>query len=141
MASADWNEERKKQVESQVHRILESHDQMRQLSELEAQTILAGIERWYSAAEAARFFSRTSAWIYDRFSKKKFTHRDSTPITPVMVGDGPKPRMRFNLELIREIANSMYRDGTVKMEEYKVILTRIANAQFQEVLLDPEEVE
>jgi hypothetical protein len=139
MASQKWSDEQLRRIEDRVAQILEARDRQKELSELEAETLLAGIERWYSAAEAARFFARTSAWIYDRFKQEKFTYRDGTPIVPVMTGTGPKPRRRFNLELIREIANSMYRDGTVKMEEYKVILTRIASAEFQEILLDTED--
>jgi hypothetical protein len=101
-------------------------------------SLVSGIKRWYSAAETAKFFARTSAWIYDRLNRGKFTYEDGSPIVPRKVGDGPRPRMRFDSELIREIAQSMYRDGTVKFIELEVILRRLADAEADGTIYDPD---
>ncbi len=96
-------------------------------------------ERWYSVTEAARFFSRSNQWMYDRFRNGKFTYQDGSPILPVMVGDGPRPRRRLNLYLLREITFSCYRSGVVKWQERNVILRRLAEAKFEGTLFDPDE--
>jgi hypothetical protein len=132
-------QEKQDRIGARLAALQRNYERQREIFSLPDASLVDGIERWYSAAEAATFFSRTSAWIYDRIGKKKFRYKDGTLITPVMVGDGPKPRMRFNLDIIREIAMSMYRDGTVKINEMNVIMKRIAHAEFEEIAYDPDE--
>lgn len=116
----------------------EIYEKQRQLLAMPETALVAGFERWYSAAETARFFNRTSAWIYDRLSKEKFKYEDGSPIKPRLEGDGPKPRMRFNATIIQEMALSCYRSGTVKWLEFNVILGRLAKAELEGTLYDPE---
>jgi|SRR6516225_157171 len=113
-------------------------DRQRELLSQDNSGLMAGVERWYSTVEAARFFNRTNQWLYVRFRQQKFRYRDGTPIEPIMVGDGPRPRRRYTLPLIREIALSCYRDGTVKYAELQVILQRIIDADTDETLSVPE---
>lgn len=101
-----------------------------ELAETPDYGLVAGIERWYSVAETARFFERSPQWLYDRLSRKKLVYPDGSPIEPHLVGDGPKPIRRFNLELISAIALCLYRVGTVKMPELKVVMRRIAEAEW-----------
>lgn len=135
----DELKEKEARIRARLAQLAENYERQREIFSLPDASLIGGIERWYSAAETAQFFSRTSAWIYDRLGKKKFRYKDGTPISPVMVGEGPKPRMRFNLHLIREIALSMYRDGTVKLVEMTVILRRIAGAEFEGAIFDPDD--
>ena len=89
--------------------------------------LVAGIERWYSVAEAAVFFERSTQWLYDRIKKNKLTHQDGTVIQPIR--NSETSPMRFNKPLIEEIAQSLYRVGTVKMPELKVIYQRLLDAE------------
>jgi hypothetical protein len=107
-----------------------------ELQALPDEALIAGIERWYSAAEVADFFGRSNQWIYDRFKKGKFTYRNGDPIIPVMTGGPKKPRMRFNLDLIKALADSCYRDGIVKRPELQLIMKRVAVSEFGEVVGD-----
>lgn len=97
--------------------------------------LVAGIERWYSAAEAAVFFGRSTQWLYDRIKKGKLTYPDGSLIKPLQAateagGKTAYGPMRFQLHLIREIAQCLYRAGTVKMPELKIIMRRVAEAEY-----------
>ena len=107
-----------------------------ELQSLPDEALIAGIEKWYSAAEVAEFFGRSNQWIYDRFKKGKFTYKDGTPIIPVLTGGPKKPRMRFNLDIIKALADSCYRDGIVKRPELQLIMKRVAVSEFGEVVPD-----
>jgi hypothetical protein len=133
-----WAQDRVDRLGAQLAVLQEAYRRKQEILAIPDAGLVAGVERWYSAAEAATFFARTPAWIYDRLAKEKFRYKDGTPIKPVMVGDGPKPRMRFNLELLQSILLSMYRDGTVKIEELKLIKRRIDQGEFDEMLYDPD---
>lgn len=100
--------------------------------------LVAGVKRWYSAREAANFFGRSSTWIYNAIDSKKFKDEDGVPLQFKTVGDGPRPRMRFDLEVIREMALSCYRDGTVKMTELKAIFRRLAESEYEEKVSGPD---
>lgn len=126
-------------TEEALSKLVAISEKRREILALPDSSLVAGIDRWYSAAEAAAFFGRTPAWMYDRLTKEKFRYTDGTPIKPKLDGDGPKPRMRFNLDIIGQIALSMYRSGTVKMKELKVIRRRIQEAEFEEDIYDPDD--
>ena len=101
--------------------------------------LVAGIERWYSVAEAAVFFERSTQWLYDRIKKNKLTYQDGTVIRPHQNVSHVEDEhgqlrpvygsMRFNKPLIEEIAQSLYRVGTVKMPELKIIYQRVRDAE------------
>lgn len=112
-----------------------------QLMNKSSSVMLSGVDRWYSASEAARFFNRSPAWIYDRLARKKFHYANGEEIAPHYDGDPnvKRPRARFNLELIREIALSCYRSGTVKYEELELIMTRVGRATIGEVIFEEPE--
>ena len=112
-----------------------------QLDSLTASSLLSGVDRWYSAPEVARlFFNRSPAWIYDRLSQKKFRYPNGEEITPHFDDpDSKRPRARFDLELVKEIALSCYRSGTVKYEELELIMSRVARAKIGEVIFEDQE--
>lgn len=126
-------------VEQQVTQLNETLDKYKQVMALPGPALMGGIERWYSAAEVAEFFTRSNQWIYDRFKKGKFTYRNGDPIVPVYTGGPKKPRMRFNLDLVRALVESCYRDGIVKREELELILKRVAVSELGEVSVTIDE--
>lgn len=136
--SRQWASEKVRRTEESLNKLFAVTERRKEILSLPDATLLAGVERWYSAAEAAAFFARTPAWMYDRLSKGKFTYKDGSPIRPRMVGDGPKPRMRFNIDILSQIALSMQRDGTIKLKELKVIRRRLQEAEFEEDVYDPD---
>lgn len=110
--------------------------------ELSDRELVAGIERWYSTAEAAAFFDRSSQWLYDRWKKGKLTLADGSPIPVHRIGDGPRATRRYTLDTIAEIAQSLYRAGTLKMPELKIVLRRVLEAReghFDPSAVDEEE--
>jgi hypothetical protein len=132
-----WAEEKRARLEARVNELVATYERQQEILSLPDASLVAGIERWYSAAETARFFGRTNQWIYDRIRKEKFRFRDGTAIKPVQFSEGGP--YRFDLALIQEIAQSCYRSGTVKMPELKLIMRRVAEAEFEEVLFDPDD--
>lgn len=126
-------EERLLRAERQASQLNDTLEKYREALSLPPVALMSGIERWYSAAEVAEFFNRSNQWIYDRFKKGKFTYKDGSPIVPVMTGGPKKPRMRFNLDLVRALVESCYRDGIVKREELELILKRVAVSELGEV--------
>jgi hypothetical protein len=104
--------------------------QFREQLKSRATTRLPGVKRWYSPLDTAKFFGRTSTWIYNRLDKKLFTYEDGTPIDVKTVGSGPRPRMRFDLETIKAMAESCYRDGILGgLNELEVIYERVARSE------------
>jgi hypothetical protein len=153
-----WAEEKRAGIEARLNELNATYERQQQILSMPDSSLVAGIERWYSASETARFFGRTTQWIYDRLRKEKFRYRDGTPIKPIQFSEmvtvtktdpetgidekvteehlGP---YRFTLPLILEVAQSCYRDGTVKLPELKIIRRRVAEAEFEEILLDPDD--
>ncbi len=121
-------------LEARVRELVEFHERKKELYALPDASLVAGVKRWYSAREAATFFSRSSTWIYNRLEKKQFTYEDGTPIVPRRVGNGPKPRMRFDLQVIRDMAESCFRDGIVSMTELRVIFRKVLESEYEERL-------
>jgi hypothetical protein len=140
LESQQWAAEKRQRIEDRLTQLLGNYERQKELLDMPESTLMAGIERWYSAAEAARFFNRSNQWIYDRFNKGKFRYRNGEPIVPIYTNiDVKKPRARFTLELIREMALSLHRDGPVKMDELKIIMGRVAAAELGEVLYTDDE--
>lgn len=133
-----WSAKNRARIESRLKELSVSLERQQEILNTPPALLLAGVERWYSAAETARFFGRTNQWIYDRIRKEKFRYPNGDIIEPIRE-DGPKSPARFTLPLIREIAYSCYRAGTVKWTELEVIITRLHNAEVGEALFDPEE--
>ena len=133
--------ERLERIEARLKEMLTDVGQRQQLLDKPPSVLLEGVERWYSAMEAARFFSRSNQWMYDNLKQGRFKYADGTPIVPhydVPKTEHNRPPARFNLPLIKDIALSCYRSGFVKYDELKVILRRVAQAEIGEVILFEE---
>lgn len=131
--------EKRERIVARLKELNVSKKRMVAIMEMPDATLMAGVERWYSAAETARFFSRSNQWLYERLKKHKFRYANGDEIKPFMVKGGKRDRARFTLDIIREMALSCYRNGTVKDPELKMILRRVAQAEVGEVIFDPEE--
>lgn len=92
------------------------------------ESLLHGVEKVYSTAQAAAFFGRTAQWIYWGLRNGIFTYKDGTPIQPRRVGRNDK--RQFTLPLIREIALSHFRRGNLTEDELEQIMARILLAEF-----------
>lgn len=136
-----WAAEVSRRIEQRMETLGVAAEHLKALQEMPDSVLVAGVEKWYSAAETARFFSRSNQWLYDRLKKHKFRYADGTEIQPHYEGDPivERPRARFTLELIKEMAASCYRAGTVKMDELTLILRRVAQAEMGEIITGDEE--
>ena len=153
-----WAEEKHARLEARLSELIALNERQKEILGMPHASLVAGIERWYSAPETARFFARTPQWIYDRIREDKFRYRDGEVIKPhqdkhsvtftrVDPETGLKEKVteerlgpyRFNLPIIKEIAQSCYRAGTIKMDELKVILLRVVKSEDAEMLYDPDE--
>ena len=121
-------------TEDKIKEWVELEERKKQIYSQPDASLVAGVKRWYSAREAARFFGRSPTWIYNRIEQKKFTHEDGTPIEIKTVGDGPRPRMRFDLETLKAMAESGHRDGLWGIDGLKVIYRRLAMSEYEEKL-------
>ena len=96
--------------------------------------MLSGVERFYSTSEAAKFFGKSTQWLYWGMRNNIFTYENGSPIVPHQIGKGG--RRRFTLHVITEIALSCRRRGNLKESDLKDILIRVARAGQGEELKD-----
>jgi len=84
-------------------------------------------EKFYSTADAARFFGKSVQWVYWAMRTGVFIHPDGTPIEPIRVGRNG--RRRFTLSVLRDMARSCYRRGIVSEEELLDLLAVLARTE------------
>jgi hypothetical protein len=105
-------------------------------------SLLEGVEKIYSTTGAAKFFGRSTQWIYwglrkdPKTGEQIFTYKNGEPIRPERVGKMGK--RRFSLPIIREIALSCFRRGQFTEEELEQIMARILVAEFGRKAFAPE---
>src|SRR5947209_14621762 len=102
--------------------------------EFPSDSLLEGVEKIYSTTGAAKFFGRSTQWIYwglredPKTGEQIFTYKNGEPIKPERVGKMGK--RRFSLPIIREIALSCFRRGQFTEEELEKIMAKILIAEF-----------
>lgn len=84
-------------------------------------------ERYYSTAEVARFFGKSTHWVYRAMRSGVFADADGTPIEPVRVG--PNGRRRFSLPVLREMARACHRRGILGEDELLTLLAVLSRAE------------
>lgn len=92
--------------------------------------LLDGVEKVYSTCQAARFFGRSTQWIYWGLRNGIFVYKDGTPIQPERIGSNG--RRRYTLPILREIALSVYRRGNMNEDELQAVMAKILIAEFGE---------
>lgn len=95
------------------------------------------VDKVYSSAEVAKFFGKSTQWLYWGMRTKDpkgnpvepvFVYEDGTPIVSThQVGKGK--RRRFELPAIEEMAYACYRRGNLKENDLKKVLDKIAAAR------------
>jgi mRNA-degrading endonuclease toxin of MazEF toxin-antitoxin module len=84
-------------------------------------------EKYYSTGEVAKIFGKSVQWVYWGMRDKVFTYPDGSVIEPIRLGKGG--RRRFTIAVVREMARSCYRRGTLSEARLKDILAELAGAE------------
>ncbi|ORA16384.1 DUF7229 domain-containing protein [Mycobacterium asiaticum] len=89
----------------------------------------AGVEeKFFSTSEVAKLFGKSVQWVYWGLREKVFTHVDGSPIEPIRIGKGGG-RRRFSVPVLREMARSCYRRGTLSQDQLKAVLAKVSRAE------------
>lgn len=97
------------------------------------ESLLDGVEKIYSTSQVAKFFNKTIQWVYWGLTPRSngtqpFSYRTGEPILPERVG--PMGTRRFTLPIIREIALSCHRRGTMSLDMLEAVMAKILIAEF-----------
>lgn len=84
-------------------------------------------ERYYSTGEVARFFGKSTQWVYRAMRSGVFTRPDGTPIEPVRIGGNG--RRRFSLPVLRDMARACHRRGLLDEDELLTLLAVLSRAE------------
>jgi hypothetical protein len=90
-----------------------------------AQIAALGIERTYSAHEAAALLGRSYSWLDQRVRAGQFVMPDGTAVQPLRTSGGYR---RFTIAVLRDVATSSYRQHWFSMEELKLVFRELAMA-------------
>jgi len=83
-------------------------------------------ERHFSTAEAAALFGKSADWVSRGLREKTFVYADGSPVEPIAVGKGG--RRRFTGAMVRAMAWSAYRRGTLSPKRLQGVLAELARA-------------
>ena len=83
--------------------------------------------RYFSTAEAARFFHKSAQWVSWAMRNNVFVHPDGSVIEPVRIGKNG--RRRFTLPVLRDMARACYRRGILDEVELEEVLGDLARAE------------
>ena len=81
-------------------------------------------ERYFSTAEAAALFGKSADWVSRGLREKTFVYPDGSPVEPASAGRGG--RRRFTADMVRAMAFSAYRRGTVSPKQLQEVLAELA---------------
>ena len=84
-------------------------------------------EKFYSTSEVAKFFGKSVQWVYWGMRDEIFTYPDGSTIEPIRIGK--TGRRRFTLSVLRDMARSCYRRGTLSEEQLKAVLAELSRAE------------
>jgi hypothetical protein len=146
-----WTEEKRAEYDKALvaqqatrEEMNESWEQWRsaaQQGKFDVDILLHGVDKVYSTAQAAKFFGRSTQWIYWGLRKdattgeQVFSYKNGDPILPERVGKMGK--RRFTLPLIREIALASHRRGNLTERELEEVMAKILLAEFGEKAFAP----
>lgn len=83
-------------------------------------------ERYFSTAEAAALFGKSADWVSRGLREKAFAYPDGSPVEPA--GAGRRGRRRFTADMVRAMAFSAYRRGTLSRKQLQEVLAELARA-------------
>jgi hypothetical protein len=82
-------------------------------------------EMQFSTAEAAAYLGRSSDWISRGLRRRDFSYPDGSAVVPMQAGR--RGRRRFTVPMMRAIAWSSYRRGSLSHQELDAVLVRLAS--------------
>lgn len=100
-------------------------------SEIEAalaqQASRATEEEYFSTAQAALCFGKSTAWVSRGLREKTFRYADGSEVEPIRVGKGG--RRRFTVPMLRAMAWSAYRRGTLTAQQLQGVLAELSRSE------------
>lgn len=84
-------------------------------------------EKYFSTGQVAKIFGKSAQWVYWGMRDQIFTYPNGSVIQPNRLGKNG--RRRFTIPIVREMARSCYRRGTLGEEGLKDILAALARAE------------
>ena len=84
-------------------------------------------EKFFSTGQVAEFFGKSVQWVYWGMRDRVFTYPNGSVIEPDRLGKNG--RRRFTIPVIREMARSCYRRGTLGEDGLRDILADLARAE------------
>ena len=88
-----------------------------------------GLERTYSAREAAALLGRSYSWLDQRLRRGQFVLPDGAPVRPLRTAGGYR---RFTTAMLRDIATSSYRQHWFPMGHLKSTYRQLLIAAYRE---------
>ena len=82
--------------------------------------------RYYGTAEAAAFLGKSADWVSRGLRRRAFSYPDGSPVLPMPAGR--QGRRRFTVAMVRAIAWSGYRAGSLSKHDLEEVLERLAYA-------------
>ena len=82
------------------------------------------VERHLSTADAAALLGKSPDWVSRGLREKTFVYADGSPVEPVCAGRGG--RRRFSAAMVRAMAFSAYRRGTLSSTRLQEVLAELA---------------
>ena len=78
-------------------------------------------EKFYSTGEVARFFGKSTQWVYWGMREGVFTYPDGSVIEPIRIGKSG--RRRFTIAVMCDMARACYRRGILSEDELLNLLS------------------
>ena len=85
------------------------------------------VQRLFSTAETAELLGKSPDWVSRGVREKTFVYADGSPVEPVGAGKGG--RRRFTGAMVRAIAWSAYRRGTLSPQQLQGVLAELTRAE------------
>lgn len=82
-------------------------------------------ERLFSTAEAASYFGKSPAWVSRGLRENVFVYADGSDVQPINVGKGGR---RFTVPMLRAMAWSAYRRGTLSPQRLQEVLAELSRS-------------
>ncbi|MGI9125747.1 MAG: hypothetical protein ACR2JM_13500 [Mycobacterium sp.] len=82
-------------------------------------------ERFFGTAEVAALFGKSPGWVSKGLREGMFVFADGSPVEPVRIGKAA----RFTVEMIRAVAWSTYRRGTISPRHLQEVLAELARSE------------
>lgn len=90
----------------------------------QSHAVIDAEERYFSTAEVAACFGKSREWVSRGLREKVFHYADGSEVEPHRVGNGG--RRRFSVPMLRAMAWSAYRRGTLSPQQLEGVLAELS---------------